>query len=90
MEIVEQNHTACGSVQFVIRGGNSSVRMERSKYYIIIFKKGSRNKTAKYRPVSLTIKDTKEKNLGLINSAFMKVSDQCGIAAANGKQIIGL
>ena len=32
LEIVETNqHTACNSVQFVIRGGNSSVRMERSK-----------------------------------------------------------
>ena len=29
-------HTACNSVQFVIRGGNSSVRMERSKHYTII------------------------------------------------------
>ena len=28
--------TACNSVQFVIRGGNSSVRMERSKHYTII------------------------------------------------------
>ena len=37
-------HTACNSVQFVIRGGNSSVRMERSKHYTI-FKKGSRNKS---------------------------------------------
>ena len=38
LEIVEQISipTACNSVQFVIRGGNSSVRMERSKHYTII------------------------------------------------------
>ena len=37
LEIVEKNqHTACNSVQFVITGGNSSVRMERSKHYTII------------------------------------------------------
>ncbi|KAK2142863.1 hypothetical protein NP493_4736g00001 [Ridgeia piscesae] len=35
LEIANQ-HTACNSVQFVIRGGNSSVRMERSKHYTII------------------------------------------------------
>ena len=29
-------HTACNSVQFVIRGGSSFVRMERSKHYTII------------------------------------------------------
>ena len=32
----------------------------------------------------------KEKDLGLIISADMKVSEQCGIAAAKGNQILGL
>ena len=32
----------------------------------------------------------KENDLGLIISADMKVSEQCGIAAAKGNQIIGL
>ena len=32
----------------------------------------------------------KEKTLGLTISADMKVSDQCGIAAAKGHQILGL
>ena len=32
----------------------------------------------------------KEKDLGLIISADMKVSEQCGIAAAMGNQILGL
>ena len=32
----------------------------------------------------------KEKDLGLTISADMKVSEQCGIAAAKGNQILGL
>ena len=32
----------------------------------------------------------KEKNLGVTTSADMKVSEECGIAASKGKQIIGL
>ena len=32
----------------------------------------------------------KEKDLGVTISAAMKVSEQCGIAASNGNQIIGL
>ena len=32
----------------------------------------------------------KEKDLGLTVSAEMKVSEQCGIAAAKGNQILGL
>jgi len=32
----------------------------------------------------------KEKDLGFTISANMKVSEQCGIAAAKGNQIIGL
>ena len=32
----------------------------------------------------------KEKDLGLTVSADMKVSEQCGIAAAKGNQIFGL
>ena len=52
MGFLPNQHTACNSVQFVIRGGNSSVRMERR--IILLFKKGSRNKSENYRPVSLT------------------------------------
>ena len=32
----------------------------------------------------------KEKDLGLIITADMKVSEQCGIAAATGNQILGV
>ena len=32
----------------------------------------------------------KEKNLGITISADMKVSEQCGIAASKGNQILGL
>ena len=32
----------------------------------------------------------KEKDLGLTINVDMKVSEQCGIAAANGNQILGL
>ena len=39
LEIVEQISIPLASVQFVIRGGNSSVRMERSKHYTIIQKR---------------------------------------------------
>ena len=39
-----------------------------------------------------TVRNTtlKEKYLGLTISADMKVSEQCGIAAAKGNQILGL
>ena len=39
-----------------------------------------------------TVIDTtvKEKDLGVTISADMKVSDQCGIAASKGNQILGL
>ena len=33
---------------------------------------------------------TQEKDLGVTFSADMKVSEQCGIAASKGKQILGL
>ena len=33
---------------------------------------------------------TQEKDLGVTFSADMKVSEQCGIAASNGNQILGL
>ena len=33
---------------------------------------------------------TKEKDLGVMFSADMKVSEQCGIAASKGIQILGL
>ena len=32
----------------------------------------------------------KEKDLGITTSADMKVSEQCGIAASKGNQILGL
>ena len=32
----------------------------------------------------------KEKDLGITKSADMKVSEQCGIAASKGNQILGL
>ena len=35
-------------------------------------------------------RNTKEKDLGVTFSADMKVSEQCGIVASNGNQIIGL
>ena len=35
-------------------------------------------------------KTTQEKDLGVIFSADMKVSEQCGIAASNGNKILGL
>ena len=34
--------------------------------------------------------DTKEKDLGVTISTDLKLSEQCGIAATNGNQIIGL
>ena len=40
-------------MQFVVRGGSRSVRMERSKHHTIILK-GSTNKSEKNRPVGLT------------------------------------
>ena len=35
-------------------------------------------------------RNTQEKDLGVIFSADMKVSEQCGIAASKGNQILGL
>ena len=45
-----------------------------------------------YRELELTGLGTtvKEKDLGVTKSTDMKVSEQCGIAASKGKQIIGL
>ena len=40
-----------------------------------------------YYNVSTTVK---EKDLGVTISADMKVSEQCGIAASKGNQILGL
>ena len=42
-------HTACDSVQFVIRVGNGK---KQTLYHYL--KKGSRNKSDNYKPVSLT------------------------------------
>ena len=52
---------------------------------------GHGNEDAQYK-MGGTVPNTtvKEKNLGLTISAHMKVSEQCGIAAAKGKQILGL
>ena len=52
---------------------------------------GHGNEDAQYT-MSGTILNTtlKEKDLGLTISADMKVSEQCGIAAAKGNQILGL
>ena len=35
-------------------------------------------------------RNAQEKDLGVIFSADMKVSEQCGIVASNGNQILGL
>ena len=37
-----------------------------------------------------TVLDTTVKELGVTRSADVKVSEQCGIAASKGNQIIGL
>ena len=45
------------------------------------------NYTMGYTVLSITVK---EKDLGVKICADMKVSEQCGIAASKGNQIIGL
>ena len=52
---------------------------------------GHGNEDAQYAMGDTVLNTTvKEKDLGLTISADMKVSEQCGIAAAKGNQIIGL
>ena len=52
---------------------------------------GHRNEDTQYTMGDTVLNTTeKEKNLGLAISADMKVSEQCGIAAAKGNQILGL
>ena len=52
---------------------------------------GHGNEDAQYTMGGTVMNTTlKEKDLGLTISADMKVSEQCGIAAAKGNQIIGL
>ena len=49
------------------------------------------NEDAQYTMGDTVLNTTlKEKDLGLTISADMKVSEQCGIAAAKGNQILGL
>ena len=48
---------------------------------------GHGNMDEEYKMVGRT---TKEKELGVTFSADMKVSEQCGIAASKGNQILGL
>ena len=52
---------------------------------------GHGNEDAQYTTGGIVLNTTvKENYLGLTISADMKVSDQCGITAAKGNQIIGL
>ena len=52
---------------------------------------GHGNEDAQYTMGGTVLNTTlKEKDLGLTISADMKVSEQCGIAAAKGKQVLGL
>ena len=52
---------------------------------------GHGNEDAQYTMDGIVLNTTlKEKDLVLIISANMKVSEQCGIAAAKGNQICGL
>ena len=52
---------------------------------------GHGNEDAQYTMGGTALNTTlKEKDLGLTINADMKVSEQCGIAAAKGNQILGL
>ena len=51
---------------------------------------GHGNEDAQYTMGTVLNTTLKEKDLGLTISADMKVSEQCGIAAAKGNQILGL
>ena len=52
---------------------------------------GHRNLNVNYKMGDTVLGTTvKEKDLGVTISADMKVSEQCGIAASKGNQILGL
>ncbi len=52
---------------------------------------GHRNEDVEYTMGGTVLSTTvKENNLGLTISADIKVSEQCGIAASKGNQILGL
>ena len=52
---------------------------------------GYGNEDAQYRMCGTVLNTTlKKKDLGLTTGADMKVSKQCGIAAAKGNKILGL
>ena len=52
---------------------------------------GHRNLNVNYNMENTVLGTTvKEKDLGVTISADMKVSEQCGIAASKGNQILGL
>ena len=62
---------------------------ESSENWEMVFNFG--NEGAQYTMGDTVLITTfNEKDLGLTISADMKISEQCGIAAANGNQIIGL
>ena len=55
------------------------------------FHTGHGNEDAQYTMGDTVLNTTlKEKDLGLTISADMKASEQCGIVAAKGNQILGL
>ena len=52
---------------------------------------GHENMDEEYKKVDAVLgRTTQEKDLGVTFSADMKVSEQCGIAASKGNQILGL
>ena len=60
-------------------------------YFPMCLHTGHGNEDAQYTMGGTVLNTTlKEKDLGLTISADMKVSEQCGIAAAKGNQILGL
>ena len=51
---------------------------------------GHGNLDVNYKMGDTVLGTTEEKDLGIKISAYMKVSEQCGITASKGNQIIGL